>query len=313
MRSAQRFWRRQSRLRGRVNSMVVGIIVSLAFMPVAVRGATGSSTVPDSGVITPFGVVPKSDVLGVPNGTLIEDGKSMVLPNGEDVALPHNSGAKPPVDSGWIEDAFWTYSSSGYSIGDFSASWNLPSDPSIYSSQIIYLFPGLEPNPNPSAIIIQPVLQWGNNSYFGGNYWTMASWYVQGNTFLYSTPMRVSYSDLSGEMSGSSCQSSNGECDWTVSAIQFQNGQGLGTTLYYTGHSQLDNLAMYSSAVTLEAYKISSCGEFPQSSITFSDLFFASDVPPWQYPTPSWNYQVNYNDCGESVIINSPSSVTLVA
>jgi len=60
--------------------------------------------------------------------------------------------------------------------------WTVPSNPSD-NGALIYLFNGIEPS-NFSAIL-QPVLQYGSNGAFGGNYWVIASWYV-GNSGFHS-------------------------------------------------------------------------------------------------------------------------------
>jgi hypothetical protein len=298
----------------RIGSVLVALLLVFGFFPVIFAGAATLSKGHDY-VATPFGMVPRGQVLEVPSGTVIVGGSTLLLPSGAQVVLPHHSSLNPPSQNGWIEYADWTYNQAGYSIGTYDAGWTLPSAPSNSNfgssgGQVIYLFNGLEPSSTATSII-QPVLQWGNNGNFGGQYWDMASWYVYGSSYIYSTPMQVSYSSISGEMTGWSCQSSNGQCNWDIQGIQFQNGQGYTTTLSYSSHSQLKNLAMYWASVTLEAYGITQCSDFPSGSVTFSNLFFVSDVSPWQYPTPSWSTTVNYSNCGESVTVNSPSSVTL--
>lgn len=44
-----------------------------------------------------------------------------------------------------------------------------------------------------STMIYQPVLQWGESAAGGGNYWGVASWYVdgQGGLALHSNLVRV--------------------------------------------------------------------------------------------------------------------------
>ena len=302
----------------RVGSILIGLLLILTFLP-GVSGALPevashlSALQPRQSdyVTTPFGLVPKDQVLVVPSGSQIVGGSSVVYPNGTVVTLLAHPSADVPTDNGWIAYADWTYSASGYSIGEYDASWTLPSSPSSNNGQTIFLFNGLETSSS-GSFIIQPVLQWGSSACGGGAYWAMSSWYVTSSgSYICSSLMQVSYSSISGQMNGYSCQSSNGECDWVIQGTQFQNGNGYTTTLSYSGNSQLDDLALYWSSVTLEAYGIASCSDFPSGSVTFSDLFFVSDVSPWQYPTPSWSTVVNYSDCSEAVTVNSASSVTI--
>ena len=80
----------------------------------------------------------------------------------------------PAFGSGWITYASWT-NNTGSPISLFSTNWVVPPDPSTQSGQTIFLFNGIQNSSN----IYQPVLQWGG-LLLGGNYWTVASWYVDG-------------------------------------------------------------------------------------------------------------------------------------
>ena len=54
--------------------------------------------------------------------------------------------------------------------------WTVPPAPATQNGQTIFLFPGIQN----STMIYQPVLQWGPSAAGGGNYWAVASWYVDG-------------------------------------------------------------------------------------------------------------------------------------
>ena len=304
-----------------IGSISVGLLLICSLMPAAVNalpagrefgGRPGALETRQPGYLpTPFGLAAKQQVLVVPSGSRIEGESSVVLPNGTQVTIPAHNTTDPFPDNGWIAYADWTYSASGYSIGEFDAAWTLPSAPSSNDGQTIFLFNGLLPS-SAGSLLIQPVLQWGVSACGGGAYWAMASWYVTSSgSYICSSLMSVSYSSISGQMNGYNCKSSNGQCDWVVQGTQFQNGNGYTTTLSYSSNSQLDNLALYWATVTLEAYNVAKCSDFPGGEVTFSDLFFASDVAPWQYPTPSWSTVVSDHDCYEAVTVNSPSSVTI--
>jgi hypothetical protein len=89
-----------------------------------------------------------------------------------------------PLGSGWITYADWT-NNAGYPLTMFSATWRVPPPPSTDSGQTIFLFNGVQN----STMIYQPVLQWGFSAAGGGNYWSVGSWYVdgQGGMALHST------------------------------------------------------------------------------------------------------------------------------
>jgi hypothetical protein len=89
------------------------------------------------------------------------------------VTLPPDSVA--PLASGWITFADWN-NNSGQPASLFVATWHVPPAPTTASGQTIFLFNGIQN----STMIYQPVLQWGPSFAGGGNYWTVASWYADG-------------------------------------------------------------------------------------------------------------------------------------
>lgn len=89
----------------------------------------------------------------------------------------------------------------GTLIRSFVTTWKVPEAPTTQSSQLLYLFCGIEPAD--ASTIVQPVLQWGDSGADEdgvnrtGQFWTVASWIVpapDGHT--YHTPhVRVSPGD----------------------------------------------------------------------------------------------------------------------
>jgi hypothetical protein len=79
--------------------------------------------------------------------------------------------AVPGLGTGWIVAGFWN--ASGV-ITSFRTSWIVPPPPTTQSGQLLYLFNGIQNG----SFIYQPVLQWGTSPDGGGNYWAVASWYV---------------------------------------------------------------------------------------------------------------------------------------
>lgn len=81
----------------------------------------------------------------------------------------------PGRASGWIAYAFWN-NATGSPITSFKTVWLVPPGPASQDNQLIYIFNGIQN----ASMIYQPVLQWGNNNSFGGNYWCVACWYADG-------------------------------------------------------------------------------------------------------------------------------------
>lgn len=71
-------------------------------------------------------------------------------------------------------------------VTSFLGNFNIPAAPTSYNGQTLFFFTGMqnidwvppETRPSESFDIIQPVAQYGPSSAGGGNFWSMASWYV---------------------------------------------------------------------------------------------------------------------------------------
>ena len=92
----------------------------------------------------------------------------------------------PGTGNGWVEAVENDVSLGGSDNLDWlSGTWIVPPAPAV-SGGLIYLFNGMEPSSQ--NWIIQPVLQYGNNGYFGGNYWVISSWMVGPNNYAFYSP-----------------------------------------------------------------------------------------------------------------------------
>jgi len=172
----------------------------------------------------------------------------------------------------------------------------VPADEGI---QTLFLFTGMQDNyglVRDASVtnIIQPVLQFGTSEAGGGTYWSMASWYVDSNGNAY-------YSALTNTMSGHTIQGNmarnNMNRVWEIDTID--TNTNMGTTLNIA-----TNTTEPYAFVTLEVYSVSSCGEYPTGTDTFSNLVFRPVF------SPSWTI-VTAGGCEETVVVNSPSSVSI--
>jgi hypothetical protein len=103
-------------------------------------------------------------------------------------------------------------------------------------------------------MIYQPVLQWGNDGFGGGQYWVVASWYAdgQGGPAFHSTFVRVNPDDiLTGVMTLTARNGSlfNYDCEFTGIA---------GTSLPITNVQELTWCCE-----TLEVYNMVSAMSYP--------------------------------------------------
>ncbi len=136
-------------------------------------------------MITPGGPRSRSKVhLVAPNETL-------TVAKSIETTIKSSKQAGRPDQANWITAAWLDMSAT--SVKSFSTSWKVPDAPTSASSQLLYLFSGMEPAN--ASTIVQPVLQWGNSGpdedgkNRTGKFWTVASWIVpapDGHT--YHTP-----------------------------------------------------------------------------------------------------------------------------
>jgi len=90
------------------------------------------------------------------------------------------------LGGGWVTWATWV-NATGSTISSFATTWKVPPPPTTQSGQLIYLFNALEDGTG--SVILQPVLQWGVSGAGGGNFWGVASWYVDSNHHAFCTPV----------------------------------------------------------------------------------------------------------------------------
>jgi len=230
------------------------------------------------------------------------------------VIYPKNNSTRTKRQSfapGW--QAWTTYqTTSPLGFTQFLGYFTIPDAPQEGSdSQTLFMFTGLQnsnwiPGPNsPPAPqdfeIIQPVLQWGYSAGGGGDYWTLASWYVTVyNGFLISDLISVNAGDtIFGNMTLLSPDT------WYISGVLQSNGQA--TTLTADKTNLKTNPWAY---CTLEVYDASGdCGEYPDNPQEYSKLQLyvgKSKV------TPKWQQNVTPDPiCGEHVTVESPTHVTI--
>jgi hypothetical protein len=206
--------------------------------------ASKAASIQDDVVITPFGARPKSQVHQIDSGySLAYQGNHLVkiqsqtgkvaedfgdqlqiqkdASRAKETTSLHNSSI-PGLGSGWITYAQNDVPVSG--ITGFTTDWIVPNNPPANNGQLLYIFNGLQDGFDATSHILQPVLQYGANGRFGGNYWSIDNWYVSCQTcpVFYGTPITVTPgTGLSGIMSGST--STNGTYNYTSRFLKIDN------------------------------------------------------------------------------------------
>jgi hypothetical protein len=201
----------------------------------------------------------------------------------------------PSAGDGWIEASQWELSlGASDNIDYLFGTWHVPNPP-VETGALVYLFNGIEPAGG--AWIMQPVLQWGSNGDFGGNYYTFASWLVgpKSSEVYHSTPINVNSGD-------------------SLTGVTEQDGAH-GNTLDYFVTSADPNIAkqttlnvtsnnlhwVWAFAGVLEAYYVTSCSQFPVGlsggvdESHFYNTLVAHGYPSFDFVDPEGFYGAFYN------------------
>lgn len=163
------------------------------------------------------------------------DGTGYQLPP---CAYPHYSVLRqvtPPRTGGWYLVAVDSLAPTA-EVADLRATWAVPAPPvqPDTGQQLYYAFPGLQNGDVGSSEVIQPVLQWGYNGYFGGNYWTLASWYCGPVCAMNPSHLNVYQGDtIFGWIYANNC--SGGQCDWTIQSEDQSTAHYGNVSLTYHG------------------------------------------------------------------------------
>lgn len=270
---------------------------------------------PDGYVLTPGGwVMHASCVHEVENGSTISRGPNKeyvsVDKRGNQTTYPpcdypitrrtndeasRGSGQPPAIGHAWIEYSCAQAPANGGRswFNKLSGRWTVPSAPAT-NGGLIFFFNSLQDvkascvnNPTVSPTeIIQPVLQYGSNGSFGGNYWQVASWIVgpdaTGGAF-HSPRVLVNPGDaITGDINGFPC-TVGGRCTYVVTA-----GAPTDTSVITT--STLTKVFDRADQGVLEVYNVNSCSNLhagSSDSIWFNNTYLYQ--PP---PTGNQNTQV---------------------
>lgn len=201
----------------------------------------------------------------------------------------------PALGSGWITYAYWN-NGTGHSISTFKTTWQVPEEPELRNDQTIFLFNGIQ-NYGINFGILQPVLQWGPSAAGGGQYWSVASWYVtSGGLAFHTQPVRVNAGDtLAGtiRLTGQSGNLFNYSCQF----------EGINNTLL-----DVHNIAeLLWCNEALEAYSIDNFAEYPAAYDT--PLKAISVLTGNGTPRVNWTPVDAVTDCGQHCVIVNNSAV----
>lgn len=252
-------------------------------------------------VVTPGGFRPKSFTHKVSRDSVLESAnRNIVLKNtktGKLKEFPVQEVAKRnmlALGSGWIAYAFWN-NGTGEAVTSFKTSWTVPSNPVDQSNQTIFIFNGIQ-NYGANFGILQPVLQWGTSAAGGGQYWSIASWYVTSDGHAYYTSLiKVNAHDrLTGVMT-----LTNKTGNLFSYNCEFEN--------YPQSVLTVNNIAeLIWCNQAMEAYSVNACSNYPATNVTAMGNIAINTGG--NTPLLNWTPVNNVQDCGQHCVVVSNSA-----
>lgn len=207
------------------------------------------------------------------NGTVLYVGQN----NGGSIKSP--TSPAPALESGWVAHVDWV-SSLSTPISSFTTTWSVPPNPPSWDNQLLYLFNSLVPPE--SGAILQPVLQYGVSPAGGGQYWSVASWYVTGSDAFFTNLVTVSPGQsLTGVLTLTSSSGSSFNYASSFSNIA-------GTSFALTGSEELKW-----ATETLEVYGVAKLSDYPTGSTVFSNINLRTSAGA---PSMAWSVTSDPSD-----------------
>jgi hypothetical protein len=230
-------------------------------------------------------------------GSVPRDGANPALTPG--YALPPSAdtpeGSEPvtPLSRGWVAFAHWTNEDSEH-ISSFRSTWTVPPEPATRSGQTIFLFLAMQ---DTIPMTLLPALQWGPSAAGGGDYWSVASWYVGGTTgaVFHGELVPVNVGDeLTGIISLVGRQRVH--CDYRCG---------------FEGLAEAD-LPVFRvrdlsrCGEVLAAYGIKQCSDYPEANaMGFRNIELMTG---FRRPALAWNPVNTVTECGQHVVILSDAN-----
>jgi hypothetical protein len=165
-----------------------------------------NSLIPKDRVLTPHGLVHVDCIDEVKSGELMS---TLCQSPPKDL-----NSLRAMSAGGWTESASFTPSEP---LGEISAEFIVPDPPLNPDGSLIYLFSGAQDGQ--ATMILQPVLQWGDNGRFGNSEsWVLSCWHCTPLRFTrYSPPLNVRPGDtIRATVKTTECFTDS--CDWIVEA-----------------------------------------------------------------------------------------------
>ena len=241
--------------------------------------------------------VDASDTPVADYGSIPRDGENPALTPG--YALPPGidtpEGSEPTASfgRGWIAFAHLRHEGSE-PISSFRTTLSVPPEPETRSGQTVFLFPAMQ---DPIPMTLVPALQWGPSAAGGGEYWSVASWYVGG------TSGAVFHGELVPVNAGDELTAFFDLVRRQRANFDYRCGfEGLNEADLPVYHVR----ELSRCGEVLAAYGIKQCTDYPAANASgFRDI---EVVTGFRRPPLAWNPVNTITDCGQHVVVLSDAN-----
>nr|GAT58108.1 predicted protein [Mycena chlorophos] len=283
---------------------LTGAVLSARALAVSGPGPTLPVQARDSDpslVLTPAGYKSAGNVHQVPHGATVshigtdmhvtdKNGALIKIVSGPSAAT-RTTSSPIPAQTGWITYASWVNPNATLPIKTFSADFVVPEPPQVYTNQTVFLFPALLPVDGTS--ILQPVLQYGSSGAGGGEYWSVAMWYVFDGDYYYVTPLVQVSPGQSLQGILSMVSDVGGYYTYTTSMSPVTAAGALTVNIW---------VQLGWATLTLEAYGVTDAKSYSAGTTTFNNILLQTTAET--SPTaPSWSV-INDEEDGITTTIN---------
>jgi hypothetical protein len=193
-----------------------------------------------------------------------------------------------PPTGGWYYDTSWN---SPTWLSELRTEYEVPAAPTE-SGATIFVFSSFQDAG--LTAIVQPVLTYGPNGDYGGNYWYIAPWYVYEGGDVVGVDETVSQGDtIYGQMTATDCNSA-GHCTWTI-AIQDNSNTSVPAST-----AVVESATAYTSAQAgvLEIYNATGCAMLPHSDhAVYRDVYTYSGSGHTLNADPQWTVEPRDQQC----------------
>ncbi|PPQ88309.1 hypothetical protein CVT25_012369 [Psilocybe cyanescens] len=263
----------------------------------------------DDVVNTPAGPISKSKLHAVPQGAQIQQlgstGSSqsirVLAANGttiHTITSAASTHTRRTLVSGYAAYTYWANAPNAIPIALFSTSWIVPPIPeNSDDSQLLYLFNGLESTAGDS--ILQPVLQYGVSAAGGGNYWSVASWFVANGEAFYTPAVEVSPGQsLQGILTATSLTTSD-----TGEKVYGYNS--LLAPIPSSSLSISSPVELTSAWEVLEIYNVNEASDLPRGRTQMTKINIINNNG--QRPPVNWTPYTDDAKFGAQVVMDGPT------